>query len=166
MCTSICPIRFKPALATLLLTLLLTGCASDPQAEETATASATPVTPAIQKPAVTKTSPEQDDSAPSVLIRGKSSNAILNGMVKYRAKRGMKVVQRERNRLVLSKPIPDTDPPAEARMVFSIKPEKDGLRLSARILRVSKTPNQPARIDDITASLRDQLAQELARYAR
>ncbi|WP_091192534.1 hypothetical protein [Formivibrio citricus] len=141
-----------------MLTLLLGGCATEPSAPRQSVqpgATAPAATPAMAEPA-----------APSVLIRGKSAAAIMSSIVKYRTQKGMKIVQRDKQRLVLSMPVPKSRPPAEARMIFSIAPAADGLLLSAQVFQIVQEKGRKPVTHDVTASLTDKLEAELAMYAK
>lgn len=158
MFTSTCRIRFDfPALA-IIFALLLSGCATEPSAPRQS------VQPnaATAAPTVSMAEP----AAPSVLIRGKSAAAIMSSIVKYRTQKGMRIVQRDKQRLVLSMSVPKSRPPAEARMIFSIAPAADGLMLSAQVFQIVQEKGLKPVTHDVTASLTDKLEDELAMYAK
>lgn len=153
----ICPTRFKYSVFAAVLTLLLAGCATEPPApRQTAKPGGT-----VSSPAVAIAEP----AAPNVLIRGKSAAAIMSSIVKYRTQKGMKIVQRDKQRLVFSMSVPRSNPPAEARMIFSLAPAPDGLLLSAQVFQIVQEKGRKPVARDVTASLTDKLDAELAMYA-
>ncbi|MDR3413717.1 MAG: hypothetical protein P4L87_22630 [Formivibrio sp.] len=100
-----------------------------------------------------------------MLIKGKSARTILDGIVKYRTQKGMRIIQRDAQRVEFSMSVPKSNPPAEARMLYSISPAPDGLRLSAQVFQVIKQGGK-TQTSDITSSLRDKLDEELVTYTR
>ncbi len=158
MYTLICPILFKRALLATLLAVLAAGCATEPTSPAQITQ---PGSEKSTKPAVIN-----EPAAPSVLIRGKSSAAILTSIVKFRTQKGMKVVQRDKQRVTFSMPVPKSSPPAEARMIFSIAPARDGLQLSAQVFQVVREKGKTPVTRDVTSSLTEKLEAELAMYAQ
>ncbi len=153
MSISTCPTQYKKLLIAALSATLLAACVSTPTATQEA--------PRQPAPTVRPSEPE----APSVLIRGKSASAILDSIVKYRTQKGMKVTLRNAGRVELTMPVPKSSPPAEARMIYSISPAQDGLRLSAQVFQIIKQGGK-SQTSDITASLRDKLEEELQTYGR
>lgn len=158
MSTLICPTRFKGGVAVAVLALIVSGCATEtPPSQQT-------VQP-VSMPTKAPSTPLATPAAPSILIRGKSSAAILTSIVKYRTQKGMKIVQRDKQRLVFSMPVPRSSPPAEARMIFSLAPAADGLLLTAQVFQVVQGKGKKAVTRDVTASLSSKLEAELAMYA-
>ena len=152
MFTLICPTRFKSLWCGAILALFVNGCATDvPSQPQTGTAPAR----ALVAPA-----------APSVLIRGKGAAAILTRIVKYRTQKGMKIVERDSQRVVFSMPVPKSMPPAEVRMVFSLAPAADGLQLSGQVFQIVREKGKKPVTRDVTAGLTDKLEAELAMYAK
>lgn len=154
MFTLICPTRFKSLWCSAILALIVSGCATDaPSQPQTGTAPAQ--ASALVVPA-----------APSVLIRNKSAAAILTRIVKYRTQKGMKIVERDSQRVVFSMPVPKSMPPAEVRMVFSLAPAADGLQLSGQVFQIVREKGKKLVTRDVTAGLTDKLEAELAMYAK
>lgn len=146
------PTRFRQPLAALGAALLLAACASPPTPSGPESAASTkPVTVSEQ--------------APSIVIKNKTAAAILDGVVKYRTQKGMKLVQRDVKRVELSMAVPRSNPPAEAHMIYSLSPATDGLRLSAQVFQIIRLAGK-SQTSDITASLIDKLNGELLMYAR
>lgn len=145
------PIRCKHLFIAAVSAILLSACVSTPTstAETSQQASARPSEP----------------EAPSVLIKGKSARTIFDGIVKYRTQKGMRIIQRDAQRVEFSMSVPKSNPPAEARMLYSISPAPDGLRLSAQVFQVIKQGGK-TQTSDITSSLRDKLDEELVTYTR
>lgn len=165
--TLICPTRFKTLPALLLLALLLAACGTrtppqtiPPQKNHTQPAQAgnTPVDQ-TEKPAANL------ESTPSVIIKGKSAAAILDNVVKFRTSKGMKISQRDAKFVQFSMHIPNSSPPANVLMIYSISPATDGLRLSAQVFQIIKQKGKSL-TGDITAGLKDKLQDELEGYAR
>ncbi len=153
MSTSTYPTLFKRAIAASLAATLLAACAT------------IDLTPATQSaPAVATPTPVPLETAvPHVFIRNQSAKAILDNIIKYRTQKGMKVVSRESNRVVLGITIPKSNPPAEARMIYSISPAADSLRLSAQVFQITRQDGK-AQSAEITDSLRDNIEEELETY--
>lgn len=151
MSISTSPIRCKKLLIAAAGALLLAACASGPLSTE--------------KPGPAPTVRPGEPEAPSVLIRGKTAKTILDSVVKFRTQKGMRVVLRDARSVELGMPVPKTNPPADARMIYSISPAQDGLRLSAQVFQVVKLGGK-SQTSDITASLRDKLEEELTSYTR
>ncbi len=147
------PIRCNKLIIAAASTFLLAACASGPVP--------TQEPPRQSVPTVRPSELE----VPNVLIKGKTARSILDSIVKYRTQKGMKVLQRDDKRVELGMPVPKSNPPAEARMIYSISPAPDGLRLSAQVFQVIRQSGKP-QTRDITSSLRDKLDEELASYAR
>lgn len=150
--TSMCPIRSEYWRALLLSTALLAGCSTAPQ-------------PATPQPVASAPPAKIAETAPSVLIRNKRAAQILDEVVRYRLRKGMQLVARDSQRVELSMAIPKSNPPAEARMIYSLSPDKTGLRLSAQVFHDTRQ-GKLKKTRDVTAGLRDQLEEELAGYAR
>lgn len=100
-----------------------------------------------------------------MLIRNKRAAQILDEVVRYRLRKGMQLVARDSQRVELSMAIPKSNPPAEARMIYSLSPDKTGLRLSAQVFHDTRQ-GKLKKTRDVTAGLRDKLEEELADYAR
>ena len=141
------PIRFKKTLPLLIAAGVLAACA-------TPAPTSTP-----DKPIVVQ------ETAPSVLIKGKSARQILDKVVDYRTKRGMTVIARDSSRVTLVLAVPNSKPPAEASMIFSISPETHGIRLSAQVFQTVRHPEK-TQTTDITHTLISDLNSELRMYAR
>jgi hypothetical protein len=150
--TSICPIRSERWLALLLSVILLAGCSTTPQ-------------PTTSQPVASTPPAKIEETAPSVLIRNRRAAQILDEIVRYRTQKGMKLVARDSQRVELSMAMPKSNPPAEARMIYSLSPEKDGLRLTAQVFHDTRQGKRK-KTSDVTAGLRDKLEEELANYAR
>lgn len=150
MSTLTCPTLFKRFATTGLAAFLLAACASEPATSPTA-----PAMPASQ--AVT--------AVPSVVISGKTGKSILDSVIRHRTQKGMRLIQRESNRVMLGIAIPKSSPPAEARMIFSLSPAPEGLRLSAQVFQVTKQGSK-SQNTEITENLRENLEEELRIYAR
>lgn len=155
MSTSICPTPFKRTLATSLAAALLSACVTAPPAEMPTSTASAPAPLAV--PA--------EPPAPHIIIRDKSARAILDQIVKYRTQKGMKLISRESNRVVLGIAVPKSSPPAEARMIFSLSPAESGMRLSAQVFQITRQDGK-TQSAEITHSLRDNLEEELEMYAR
>lgn len=157
--TSIYPTRFKQRACTGFAALLLAACATSPLPAPTPAPGgqgAPTVAPIPAEPA-----------PPSIIIQGRSARAILDSIVKYRTQKGMRLMQRDSSRVVLSMAVPRSNPPAEAQMIFSLAPAPEapaGLRLSAQVFQIIKHGGK-AQSTEITASLRENLEEELDMYA-
>lgn len=153
--------RYK---AFLILTgsLLLAACATT-QPPGTTGRSETASTPAST--ASSTASAPLSDGTPSVLIRGRSSKAVLDDIVQYRTQqKGMKLKSRSSTRLEFTLPIQRTATPTEARMSYLLVKEGDGLRLSARVFQFSYPGTTRETGQDVTQSMSDKLQEELQRY--
>ncbi|MBS1156938.1 MAG: hypothetical protein H6R07_2862 [Proteobacteria bacterium] len=151
MSISTSPIRCKKLLIAAAGALLLAACASGPLPSET--------------PGPTPTIRSSEFEAPNVLIRGKIAKVILDSVVKYRTQKGMQIIKRDARGVEFGMPVPKSNPPIEVRMIYSISPAPNGLRLSAQVFRDTKVSGK-LQTSEITASLRDNLEEELAGYAR
>lgn len=158
---SICPTQCKQLASASLIALLLAACATGPMPSTPAPTTIPPRTPsAVQPPA--------EPPAPSIIIQGRLPQAILDSVVKYRTQKGMRVVERNSSRVVLSIIVPKSNPRIEVRMIFSLSPAPEapsGLRLSAQVFQIS-TKDGKTQNEEITPSLRDELNDELTMYAR
>lgn len=154
MSTSTYPTLFKQILAAGLAAALLSACATSPATQQQPSPTTAMPVPTPAEPVI-----------PNVLIRNKTAKTILDGVVKYRTQKGMKVISRESTRVVLGIAVPKTSPPAEARMIYSLSPAADGLRLSAQVFQITRQDGKTLSTE-ITHSLRDNLEEELEMYAR
>ena len=160
MYTSTYPTRFKQLASAGLAILLLTACATSPLPTSSPASGASGTPTVIPLPA--------EPAPPSIIIQGRPARSILDSIVKYRTQKGMRLVQRDSSRVVLNMAVPKSNPPAEAQMIFSLAPAPEapaGLRLSAQVFQIIK---QGGKIQntEITASLRENLEEELDMYAR
>lgn len=156
MSTSICPILFKRTSLASLAMLMLAGCATTDIVAPASQPTAAAVTPA---PVPLET------AIPHVFIRNQNAKSVLDTIVKYRTQKGMRVISRESNRVTVGIAIPKSNPPAEARMIYSLSPAVDGLRLSAQVFQLTRQDGK-TNSTEITQSLRDNLEEELEMYAR
>lgn len=152
---------YKPLLA-LALALLLAACATtQPPTENSGGAGVTRPASAASAAASTTLS----DGTPSVLIRGRTSKAILDDIVQYRTQqKGMKLKSRSTTRLEFTLPIQRTATPTEARMSYLLIKEGDALRLSAKVYQFSYPGTTRETGQDVTQSMADKLQEELQRY--
>lgn len=148
MYTSTYPIRFKQSLAILIAAGTLAACTTTPVA---------PSTP--NKPVIIQ------ETAPSIVIQGKNAKTILDKVVAYRTQKGMNVIARDASRVTLVIAVPNSAPPAEASMIFSVSPETNGIRLSAQVFQTVFKDGKPE-TRDITHTLTSDLNKELSMYAR
>lgn len=147
-----CPTRFKRIAAACLASALLAACATGPVTEP--------------GPAPRTAAPEQAvPASPSVLVRGKTGKIILDSVVRYRTQKGMKVISRDSSRVVLGIMVPKSNPPAEARMIYSLAPASEGLRLTVQVFQITRSGGKIQNAE-ITESLRDNIEEELEMYAR
>ncbi len=147
-----CPTRFNRIAAASLACALLAACATGPVSEP----GPEPRTGAPEQAAPT---------SPSVLVRGKTGKTILDSVVRYRTQKGMKVISRDSSRVVLGIAVPKSNPPAEARMIYSLSPASEGLRLTAQVFQTTRSGGKIQNAE-ITESLRDNIEEELEMYAR
>jgi hypothetical protein len=139
------------------LALILTACGTSPLSSTPQAVS--PPRP-LQEPAV---------NAPantSVLIKGRSSKAILDAIQQNRTARGMKMMSRGPYRIQFSQAMPGANPPTEVRMIYQLSQEGPHLRLSAQVLRISYPGRANESITDISRELASKIESELESYAR
>ncbi|BCL77211.1 hypothetical protein JHS3_29470 [Jeongeupia sp. HS-3] len=143
-------------LALLAASLLLAACASTPLQD--------PATGTVPTPAPTM--PQQGSTAPSVLIDGRTPQAILDDVVAYRTQKGMRVLARTANRVEFKQAVPRAKVPTEARMRYELTPSGKSWKLSARVFQVSYPGTTREALSEITPAVAAQLADELPRYLR
>ncbi|AOY01305.1 hypothetical protein [Jeongeupia sp. USM3] len=142
----------RRTLIPIVVALLLAGCA-------------TPTQPPVSEPAPAQP-PSQTSSAPSVIIDGRTPQAILDDVVAYRTQKGMRVLARTANRVEFKQVVPKAKVPTEARMRYELTPSGKSWKLSARVFQVSHPGTTREAVSDITPQVADKLADELPRYTR
>ncbi|WP_028454548.1 hypothetical protein [Chitinilyticum litopenaei] len=151
-------------LSALLASALLAACATTNAPPNNPPAPTPTPAPVASKP-VAASAPATSSAAPSVLIRGRSSKAILDDVVNYRTQqKGMKLKSRSGSRVELSLAMQRTSNPSEARMVYQLTPENGAQRLSARVFQYTHPGTTRETGVEITQSLQEQLLAELPRY--
>lgn len=163
--TLTCPTQFKSLPAIILLALALAACGTRTMPQS----GTTQQLPQTEKPAATsepsEKSPTSQESVPAIVIKGKSAAAILDAVVKFRTGKGMKVSMRDSKSVQLSLRVPNSTPPVDVLMIYSISPAAEGVRLSAQVFQTTRQKGK-AQTSDITAGLKDKLQDELDGYAR
>lgn len=152
MSISTSPIRCNRLALAIAGALLLAACATEPLP----TAETSRLAPSVRL---------SEPEAPSVLVRGKTAKTILDNVVKFRTQKGMRVLQRDARSVEFGMAVPKSNPPIEVRMIYSISPAPNGLRLSAQVFQDIKVSGK-SQTSEITTGLRDKLEEELASYAR
>ncbi|MBM3115972.1 hypothetical protein [Jeongeupia naejangsanensis] len=127
-------------------------------------------TPTVQPPAASTPAPDQTQSqtatVPSIVIDGRTPQAILDDVVAYRTQKGMRVLTRADKRVEFKQVVPKAKVPTEARMRYELTPVGKGWKLSARVFQVSYPGTTREAVSDITTQVADKLNDELPRYAR
>ncbi|GHD61667.1 hypothetical protein [Jeongeupia chitinilytica] len=127
-------------------------------------------TPTAQPPAASTPAPDQTQAqtatVPSIVIDGRTPQAILDDVVAYRTQKGMRVLARTANRVEFKQVVPKAKVPTEARMRYELTPAGKGWKLSARVFQVSYPGTTREAVSDITPQVADKLTDELPRYAR
>ncbi|WP_432722419.1 hypothetical protein R0381_001691 [Jeongeupia wiesaeckerbachi] len=140
-------------LLPLAAALLLAACATQP------------TQPPVSAPAPDQTQ-SQTSTVPSVVIDGRTPQAILDDVVAYRTQKGMRVLARADKRVEFKQVVPKAKVPTEARMRYELTPVGKGWKLSARVFQVSYPGTTREAVSDITAQVADKLNDELPRYTR
>ena len=104
--------------------------------------------------------------APSVMIEGRTAQAIFDDIERYRTSRGMTVVVRNKNRIEFAAGVVKAKRPTQARIRYMLAPVKKGFKLSARVYQVSYPGTSREKVADITSAVADRLNAELSRYSQ
>ncbi|SMC26879.1 hypothetical protein SAMN02745857_02640 [Andreprevotia lacus DSM 23236] len=160
-------IFFRPLFKrTALLALIgaLAACGTPAPTGKPAVIIATP-TPVPSGPTpVPRPSPEAQP--PSATINGRSANAVLDDIVRYRTGRGMTLKVRTGNRVEFSMQVQKVKVPTEARMRYQLTTVNGALQLSARVFQVLNPGTSREQINEITNDVAGQLEHELSGYAQ
>lgn len=157
---SLSPLR----LLALVASVLLAACATPPESSSggrPGVGNASSPTEA-QLPQTKLPAPGQ---VPSVRITGRTAQAVLDDIVKFRTGKGMNVRNRSAMRVEFAEVVTTAKQPTEARMVYMLSPASGGLNLSARVFQVSYPGTAKERVAEITGVVSDKLGKELAGYA-
>ncbi len=147
-------LNLKKSTAILITAIVctLSACTSNPAATDT-------------KPVVTP-APKTTQSAPSIIIKSRSSKAITEDIISYRTAKGMKIRSKANLRLEFMMMMSNTKVPTEARMQYVLSQAEDGWRVTARVYQITNPGNQKEKVQEITAAVSDKLTEELAAYAK
>jgi hypothetical protein len=151
------PARSFQKAAAILVTAMacvLSACSSNPAA--TTVKPVAPVAPTIK----------ENQTAPSIIIKSRSSKAITEDIIRYRTSKGMKVRNKTSLNLEFMMVMSNTTIPTEARMVYALNQTEHGWRLSARVYQITNPGSQQEKVKEITAAVSDKLIEELATYAK
>ena len=147
---------FKKLAAILAAAIVctLSACSSNP-----ATTSNKPIT--STDPAL-----KENQIAPSIIIKARSSKAITEDIIRYRTGKGMKIRNKANLRLEFMMTMSNTTVPTEARMLYVLNQTEQGWRVTARVYQITHPGSQQEKVQEITAAVSDKLAEELATYAK
>ncbi|GLS04813.1 hypothetical protein GCM10007860_19610 [Chitiniphilus shinanonensis] len=151
--------------------ILLSACGTvPPSSGKPAPAGPTgsaPATPGdTTEPPLAETEIQQLKTVPTVLIEGRTAEAILDDIEQYRTSRGMTVAARSKTRIEFVAGIVKAKRPTQARIRYVLVPVKNGFNLSARVFQVSYPGTGREKVADITAEVADRLGTELTRYTQ
>lgn len=151
------PVRFFQKTAALLVTAMaciLSACSSNPAA--TTDKPVAPIAPVLK----------ENQTAPSIIIKSRSSKAITEDIIAYRTGKGMKIRSKANLRLEFMMTINRTAVPTEARMQYVLNQTEQGWRVTARVYQITRPGTQQEKVQEITAAVSDKLIEELAGYAK
>jgi hypothetical protein len=148
--------HFRSAITALctLIACTLSACGSNPVAPASK--------PAEAAPAISN----ENQSAPSIIIKSRSSKAITEDIIAYRTSKGMQIRSKGNLRLEFMMPITNTTVPTEARMQYVLNQTEQGWRVTARVFQITHPGNKNEKVQEITAAVSDKLSEELAGYAK
>jgi hypothetical protein len=142
------------AILSAVIACALSACSSNPAAT-----SNKPV--AASAPAL-----KENQVAPSIIIKSRSSKAITEDIIQYRTSKGMKIRSKANLRLEFMMTMSNTTVPTEARMQYVLNQTEQGWRVTARVYQITHPGSQQEKVQEITAAVSDKLTEELATYAK
>ncbi|MBM5570046.1 MULTISPECIES: hypothetical protein [Deefgea] len=150
-------VRFLQKSAAILVTAIvctLSACSSNPATNN-------------NKPVATSDPVQKENQiAPSIIIKARSSKAITEDIIRYRTGKGMKIRSKSNLRLEFMMTMSNTTVPTEARMLYVLNQTEQGWRVTARVYQITHPGSQQEKVQEITAAVSDKLAEELATYAK
>lgn len=128
--------------------------------------SSAPTAPASKPAETTPATNTENQAAPSIIIKSRSSKAITEDIIAYRTSKGMQIRSKGNLRLEFMMPITNTTVPTEARMQYVLNQTEQGWRVTARVFQITHPGNKNEKVQEITAAVSDKLSEELASYAK
>ena len=125
-----------------------------------------PTAPANKPSATPSATSTENQAAPSIIIKSRSSKVITEDIITYRTSKGMQIRSKGNLRLEFMMPIANTTVPTEARMQYVLNQTEQGWRVTARVFQITHPGSKNEKVQEITSAVSDKLVEELAGYAK